>query len=337
MPALPIRFTSGDTSLVGELVLPTGAAPHPAVVLLHGSTWGERRFYRAHAAAFAAAGIATFCFDRRGNGDSGGERDMDIEVLAADAVAAWEATCAVDEVDATRVGLWGYSNGAWVAGLAASQLAPAAFLVLAGASGVTPAAAEVYRRTSELRNFGIGEETLEAVARTWTIIFDYGARGVWDDSWNSELESLQERLGGDQALAAMPMSALVRDNPQFDPVPHVDRRPWNDLRAAMGGVMPEMAYDPIPALENVQCPVLVVLAENDQNLPVQESVARFRGVAALRPAAAFRIEIMEGADHLFSAPGALAEDSHLRAREAADFRPGFLALMADWMAGQVRG
>ncbi|MEP6870220.1 MAG: alpha/beta hydrolase [Anaerolineaceae bacterium] len=332
MPTVPIRFTSGDVTLVGELALPVGAGPNPAVVLLHGSTWAERRFYRAHSQAFVGAGIATFSFDRRGNGESGGERDMNVEVLAADAVSAWKAVCVAGGVDAGRVGVWGYSNGAWVAGLAASRLPQAAFLVLVGASGVTPAEAEVYRRSAALRAQGISEDTLAVVARTWTIFFDYCAHGVWDASWDGELASLQERLSADESLAALPVSPLVRDFPQFDPVPHLERPPGNRLRAEMGGALPEMAYDPVPALERVRCPVLAVLAENDQNLPVPESVARFETVAAGRSPGAFQIEVLESADHLFSANGEGADDSHLRPRDAADFRPGFLEMMADWMA-----
>jgi uncharacterized protein len=87
-------------------------------------------FHHLHA-TLPPAGYAVFTFDRRGEGASTGEPSAGrFELLAADANAVAGALAAHDDVDARRIGLWGISQGGWVAPLAAVRSGRAAFLVL---------------------------------------------------------------------------------------------------------------------------------------------------------------------------------------------------------------
>ena len=338
MTTRPLRFTSAGAELAGELVTPDGPGPHPAVILLHGAGWGLRSFYAAYVEAFVEAGIASFVFDRRGEGESGGSPEQDIFAFADDAVAACEAVRGLPEVDPARVGLWGYSNGAWVAARAASRLPDCAFLVLTGAAGVSPAASEVFRRVEDLRSQGIDGPVLEAVRRAWQIIFDYVSRGEWAHHWDAELAALRAIIEADPKLQALPIPEMVRARPELDSVPRFDSPMLANLREAAKGANPDMGFDPIPALQQVTCPILAVLAEFDANVPMAESVARFAEVAASRKGAEFRIEVLPGAGHEF-ARGTLSNASNpdwaTRPRRREEFREGYLELMAGWIAGHA--
>lgn len=337
MPEL-LRFEGKDALLAGELVMPPRAAPHPAVVLLHGTGGGTRPYLRAHADAFAAAGVASLIFDRRGEGESTGAHDMSVDTLAADAVAAVRAVRGHREVDAGRTGLWGYSNGAWVAARTAEVLGDAAFLVLTGASAVSQGDAEVYRRTRELREAGIAEPTLAAVERSWQIILGTLGGAEWQDEWTGDLARSRTVIEADEALAALPITDLARSNPNFHPVPPFASPLVANLRENRGSV-PELGYDPVPSLAKLACPVLVVLAEDDANVPMSLSLPKFEGLAAARRDGSFRVEVLPGADHLFSSeayrPFADQATLHPPLR-AEDYRPGYLELMAHWMADAVR-
>jgi dienelactone hydrolase len=322
---------SGGIILVGELVVPDSPPPWPGVVLLHGSSWGERRFNRALAETFAAAGIASLIFDRRGDGESGGTNDMDFAVLAADSRAAHRTLAARPDIDATRVGLWGFSNGAWVAGLAASGLPDVAFLLVTGAAGVTPADAEAYRRTADLRAQGIAETTLVAVERWWRIFFAYLSAGDWDPAWDAELGPLAATIGADTALHALPVPEFVRANPVLASVPRTAALEPGE-RDIMAGRVPSMAFDPIPTLARLRCPVLILLGSGDANLPVAPSLARFEPLAAARADGSFAVEVIPGSDHAFTRPGAERErGAESRPMAASDFRPEYLARMTDWL------
>lgn len=130
--------------LAGTLVLPVGDRPQPAVLLLSGSGAQERdagvmsghRPFREIATALGRAGIATLRLDDRGTGLSSGQYpDQTIDDLAADARAAVAWLARHPAVDASRIGVLGHSEGAWVAMRAAARGAPVAFLVvMAGSS-----------------------------------------------------------------------------------------------------------------------------------------------------------------------------------------------------------
>ena len=195
-----VTFQSAGARLAGTLTLPPGPGPHPVVVLLHGASWGLRAFYDAYVEAFLEAGVGTFAFDRRGEGESEGSAKQDIFAFEADAEAAFAHLQTLPGVDSARVGLWGYSNGAWVATLAASRLPDCAFLVLTGAAGVSPGASEAFRRSEDLRAQGISEATLDAVRATWLIVFDYLAHGEWRPDWDHELARCRAVIAADVAL-----------------------------------------------------------------------------------------------------------------------------------------
>jgi dienelactone hydrolase len=337
MDTRTVRFPGDGLELAGDIVLPESDPPHPGVVMLHGAGQGERDFYRTTAERFAEEGMASLIFDRRGHGESGGPRDMDLFVLGHDAAAAWRFLAQQPEVDPSRVGLWGYSNGAWVASLAAAELPEAAFLVLAGAAGVTPGRAEAYRRAQDLLAQGIAPETVTAVERAWTLIFGYIGMGSPGNHPGEELARLAAVIGADAALGGIAVPEFVRERPELDSVPHFDRPPLNGPLDALAGDSPDMAYDPIPTLMSLRCPTLVVLAEHDANVPPDESLRQFRLVAKSRPDV--RVEMLSGAGHSFTAtPVSERNGGELFRRPLTrdEYYPGYLDLMAGWLAGVTR-
>jgi dienelactone hydrolase len=332
-----VRFARDGVEFGGEVITPGGRPPFPGVVMLHGAGHGERDFQRTIAERFAEEGVASLIFDRRGHGDSGGPRDMDLFVLGHDAAAAWRFLAQQPEVDPSRIGLWGYSHGAWVASLAAAELPEAAFLVLAGAAGVTPGRAEAYRRAQDLRAQGIAPETVAAVERAWTRIFGYIGTGSPGDHPGEELARLAAVIGADAALGGIAVPEFVRERPELDSVPRFDRPPLNGPLDALAGDSPDMAYDPIPTLMSLRCPTLVVLAEHDANVPPDESLRQFTVVAKARPGV--RVEVLTGAGHSFTATAiSEREGSELLRRplRPEEYYPGYLDLMATWLAGVTR-
>lgn len=85
---------------------------------MHGSGPQTRESYlRWFADTFARAGFVTLIYDKRGTGDSEGERwpqtSGTFVDLADDAAAGVRVLRGQAGVDANRIGLWGLSQGAW--------------------------------------------------------------------------------------------------------------------------------------------------------------------------------------------------------------------------------
>lgn len=136
-----LTFEGEGETLHGTLITPVEGGPHPGVVLLGGSGPETRDPNRPLAEAFASSGIAAFIYDKRTRGysaDPTGERSY--ALLAQDAHGAAELLRTLDAVDADYVGVWGVSEGAWVAPLAANRSDAIAFVVTMSGIGIAPAA-----------------------------------------------------------------------------------------------------------------------------------------------------------------------------------------------------
>ncbi|HEU4749327.1 MAG TPA: alpha/beta fold hydrolase, partial [Gemmatimonadaceae bacterium] len=155
-----VRFANGEVPLRGTLFIPHTKGPHPGVVLLHGSGPQTRESYiRYFADQFARNGFAALIYDKRNTGRT----DIPLWQQGSGAFAdlADDATAAVrylrarpDVADPRRIGLWGLSQGAWIAPLAADRIEGIAFLVLVSGGGVTPARQELYDDEVKLRARG---------------------------------------------------------------------------------------------------------------------------------------------------------------------------------------
>lgn len=107
-----VSFSAAGVRCGGYLYLPTDSRPLPCVVLCHGFSGTMDRLFD-YAERFAAAGFAALVFDYRGFGESDGEpRQLpDIDAQLVDVRAAVAFARGHERVDPGRVVLWGNSLG----------------------------------------------------------------------------------------------------------------------------------------------------------------------------------------------------------------------------------
>ncbi len=121
MPILtPIPCTHGDTALRGQIALPPGDGPHPAVLVM-ASAYGLGDQARNTAMRLANLGYAAIATDMYGDGlytiygDAVGKAMMPLhqnpDMLRARTVAWYETVAAHPQVDATRIAAIGYCFG----------------------------------------------------------------------------------------------------------------------------------------------------------------------------------------------------------------------------------
>ena len=150
-----LTFRRAGATLEGTLLLPPGPGPFPAVVFVHGSGAADRETNRENAHLVLSQGIAAFIFDKRGVGRSGGSLDeATLEVLGADGAAAARLVASQPDVLAACVGVYGTSQGGWVAPLVAGQAPQVSFVITVSGPGVASDEQELFRRTLNLRGDG---------------------------------------------------------------------------------------------------------------------------------------------------------------------------------------
>lgn len=139
-----LAFENSGATLEGSLYVPEGAGPFPLVVIAHGSPCMPRRVYHTFADHLARNGVAVFSFDKRGTGNSGGHCDTEnntslenLTLLASDLSAGLEKASLHPLVDPGRLGIWGISQGGWIAPLAAKFNPKVAFIALVSGPSVS--------------------------------------------------------------------------------------------------------------------------------------------------------------------------------------------------------
>ncbi|WP_158578560.1 alpha/beta hydrolase family protein [Spongiactinospora rosea] len=149
-----VTIHSGDVRLRGMIYAPAATGRRaPAVVMVDGA--GPRTLDKTagKAAEFARRGVVALVYDKRTKGYSQTSRSF--PALAQDALAGVRLLRARPGVDPARVGLWGFSEGGWVAPLAASRSPEVAFLVTVGAGGHSPERVQVWSNANFLAHAGV--------------------------------------------------------------------------------------------------------------------------------------------------------------------------------------
>jgi dienelactone hydrolase len=152
----PVSFDGKGARLRGELLLPTGGGRSPAVVMIQGSGPATREPYREQAEYLAQHGIAALIYDKRGAGQSTGDPDYHYDQLAGDASAAVALLRRNPGVRPDAIGLWGLSEGGWVAPMVAAQDPGIKALMVVSSSALPPAAQQDWSVRNALDSAGAG-------------------------------------------------------------------------------------------------------------------------------------------------------------------------------------
>ena len=256
-----------------QLAASYSPAGEKAIVALHGAGEGTRdvALYRHLHQTLPPAGIGVVTFDRRGEGESTGDASRGrFRIQAADALAL------LDAVDADRVGLWGYSQGGWVAPLAATLSDRVAFLVLVASTGVTPSVQMMYATAAQLRYAGYGEDVVARALELRRRFEDWvHGRGVEDEELRADLRAvLDEPWCGYLFLPPAPLD-------------EEGRALWIE----------EMDFDPRPVFRQIRVPTLCFFGSADSWTPVAPSVKAWRDARADA-----EIVVVSGAEHDLTLP-----------------------------------
>jgi pimeloyl-ACP methyl ester carboxylesterase len=304
--------------LSGTLTLPKGAGPFPAVLLVAGSGPQDRdaslanhRPFLLIADALTRKGIAVLRYDKRGVGESTGNPDTATTMdLAADAKAALAFLKSRKQIDGSRVGLIGHSEGAIIAPYLAGHSKEVKWLVLLAAPA-TPGEQTLLHQSELIgRAGGLTDEQLEA-----SLGFDQAAyalvRKEKDPSALAEkLVALVKETGLDAALPPAALETQLR----------MLTSPWFRFF---------LDYDPLPNLKTVSCPVLALYGQKDLQVAPKANLPLLQ--KALQDAANSHAETRElpELNHLFqhAYTGTPAEYAAIE----ETFSPEALTLIVDWV------
>jgi alpha-beta hydrolase superfamily lysophospholipase len=281
-PTREVQFRGALGELSGELALPNGPEPFPAVLLLAGSgaldrdeTVAGHRPFLVLSDALARAGIASLRYDKRGTGKSAGDfAGATITDFSRDAGAAFDWFAAQPEINAARIAMLGHSEGGLTAPLAARGRDVAALVSMAGPGA--PMDRIIRRQSAALaQRSGAGQTELAVLDRALVGAFD---------ALRAAPDAVQAGPGIAAALADLP--GPVRRN-----ISGILATPWGH---------DAIRHDPVAVLAAFPNPMLALFGGADVQVDAIENAAALQRIAVSRPTAApLEVVVFEGLNHLF--------------------------------------
>lgn len=291
-------FPSGELQLRGKVVLPDaatyGPGPYPTVVIVHGSEDYSAVDFYSDPYLYAANGFAALAFDKRGTGESQGKYLQNFHVLSDDVVAAVRWLRTQQGIDGNRIHLAGFSQGGWIAPLAALKDGNIRS-VLVGYGVMVPVTGEDrWGYFYALEQKGLGADALAAADRVNALIEDIVDRH--QNRW-SELGTLLD------AGRSQPWFAGVRGSDSMLGVLADTKLPlwamrvylWWRIRSQGDIPFIDRVYDPVPTMQKLQTPSLWVLGGEDSSAPTPWTLRELQKLQAEgRPV---QVRVFPAADH----------------------------------------
>jgi len=325
---LPETFSTipaGELTLRSKLVLPVGDPPFPAVVLVHGSGKDSAvdTYYMAY--LFAAHGIAALAYDKRGTGGSSGEYNQNFHMLSDDTVAAVDWLRTRPEIDPERIHLAGYSQGGWIAPLAASKTHGIRSLLINYGPMVPITEEDRWGYRYALYERGFGDDAVAKVDPINDVlgaIFDRG-----ENRWDELAEMLKEAEGQDWFEAVAGSDSMVGFVAGTKlPLWAVRLYAWWLTRGNEDFV--DRLYDPVPTVATLNTPSLWIFGAEDSSMPSADSIEKLMELQQQgRP---IEVKIVPDAEHgilLFEGEDSLD-------RRYLGYAPGYLDLQVQWLRQQ---
>lgn len=306
--------------LAGTLTIPKNKKNSPAVVLISGSgaqdrneTIFEHKPFWVIADYLTRNGIAVLRVDDRGVGGSEGDIvEATSEDFATDVISAIDILVKRREIDKTKIGLIGHSEGGLIAPMAANQSKNVSFIILLAGPGVV--GKKILYEQGELLNkeAGMSTEQIQQNKSLQNAIFDILLN---EKDSVKQVDRLQRTYSNGMYLV-------------------LNEEQKNAINAAIKGINTPwfkhfLTYDPYLALTKIKCPVLALAGEKDLQVPAKQNLGAIQKALTGGGNTNFKTMEMSGLNHLFQPckTGAVAEYSAIE----ETISPEVLQLIKEWI------
>ncbi|REG92111.1 alpha/beta hydrolase family protein [Algoriphagus antarcticus] len=339
-PTKPFPYRSEDVIfenkqaeilLAGTLTLPEQTGVFPAVVLISGSgpqnrdeeLMGHKPFL-VLSDYLTKNGIAVLRFDDRGTaastGDFGAATSVD---FATDVASAVQYLQSRPEIDKSKIGLIGHSEGGLIAPMVAGNSDDIDFIVLLAGTGIRGDKLLLAQQALIGEAAGMSPNQLAENELISKKAFEIILKEQGEEEMKGEIRNYMTQVFRNIPAGNIPggMSEEEFVTAQVGQM----TSPWMQYF---------VKYDPAPALEKVSCPVLAINGEKDLQVPPKENLEAIK--AALAKGGNTNVTTMElpGLNHLFqeAKTGAPSEYSEIE----QTFSPKAMEVVLEWIKERVK-
>ena len=324
-----VVFSNGDIVLAGELTLPEGGGPHPAVVLISGSgdqgrdsDIGGFRLFAVLADHLAGTGVASLRLDDRGVGGSTGDGlQATLQARASDVEAAVDVLRSRDDIHAGRIGLVGHSEGGMVAPVVANRTDAVAFVALLAAPAVPAADILAAQQVELFEQSGATADEAEQFRTLLQLVFRAVATGQgWDQVEATVRIVVQQQF---EALPAQVREAIPDEDAQVESLVAEGLATWQSPWFESF-----FEHDPRPAIAALDVPVIALYGELDTQVAAAANSTAMSEAIAESSVPSHTIATIFSANHLFQEAVTGSVDEYARLKR--EFVPDFVTILTEW-------
>lgn len=339
-PVKPYPYISEDitfenkkeaVTLAGTLTFPKKTGTFPAVVLISGSGPQNRdeellghKPFLVLSDFLTRNGIAVLRFDDRGTGASKGDfKKATTQNFATDVEAAVNYLKTRKEINKTKIGLIGHSEGGIIAAIVATDLKDIRFIILLAGMGIPGDQLLLLQQGLIKKASGINEDEIKL-----SQIFNEGLFEIVKKAPNATALQTDLEIYLKEKLNSMPEAekAGMTDADFIKSIENQLLSPW---------MQNFIKYDPKPILEKVKCPVLALNGEKDLQVPPKENLEAIEMALAKGGNTKVRIKELPGLNHLFQEANTGSPPEYAAIEQT--FSPIALEEIIKWIGLQTKG
>ena len=313
-------------TLAGTLTLPKQDGIFPAVILISGSgpqnrdeeLMGHKPFL-VLSDYLTKNGIAVLRYDDRGVAASKGNFKTATSVdFATDVEAGIAYLKTRKEINKSKIGLIGHSEGGIIAPMVATQSKDVAFIVLLAGTGIQGDQLLLLQQQLIGKASGMSDEALQKIKSNNTKIFDIANKSTSIEQLQTDLTNYIKQNPSTEKPAGMTEEEFVKLQVQQIATP------WMHCF---------IKYNPAPTLEKVKCPVLALNGEKDLQVPPKENLGAIK--AALLKGGNKNVTAIElpNLNHLFQECKTGSPQEYATIEQT--FSPTALTEITKWIKTQI--
>ncbi|MBK9228629.1 MAG: alpha/beta fold hydrolase [Ignavibacteria bacterium] len=328
---ITFQNVKANISLAGTLTLPEKEGSFPVVIMISGSGPQNRdeellghKPFLVISDHLTKNGIGVLRFDDRGVGKSEGEFKTSTSAdFATDVESAVAYLKTRKEIDKTKIGLMGHSEGGLIAPMVASQSEDVSFIVLLAGTGLRGDSIVLLQQALIAKADGASDSDIEETTDAFTKAVDIVMKSDDDQKLKTDLTNFINKLIEDDPSAEIP-SGMTKEEFVSAQVNEISS-PWMKYF---------LKLDPAIALEKVKCPVLAINGEKDLQVPPKENLEAIR--KALAKGGNEKVTTLElpNLNHLFQECETGSPKEYANIEQT--FSPTALTLILDWIKTQTK-
>lgn len=333
-----VVYTNADKSVTlgATLTKPNGSGKFPVIILITGSGQQDRdETILGHKPFWVIAdhltkhGFAVLRVDDRGMGKSTGmSPDVTSQDFADDVIASINYLKTRTDIDVKKIGLLGHSEGGMIAPMVAAKTKDVAFMILLAGPAVKGIEVINEQQVAIQKASGMNEAVIRELDLASRKLRQIVVKAKTKEDAVAQVDVLLTTwlsTASDAAKAVLAVSSDEKKRKFVESTVNQLYSPWYRYF---------LQYDPAPALEKSNCPVLAIFGEKDlQVLSSQNMEPMKRILAKSRKPANFSVVEIRGANHLFQTCKACTIPEYGELTETISEET--LTVISDWLRQTV--